>query len=139
MRLLPVTLAIIFIAASANQSVAQQAAQSAKTATPADEVVQATLAKRVRPVYPHMAEAARVQGIVTVKASVDQFGKVRSAEIVQSPSDLLNDAALAAVRQWEYKPATVKGVPISTSVSVEIPFYLPDKTALPLPKARPKK
>ena len=139
MRWLPVTLGIILIAASASHAVAEQPAQNSKPVTPADEISQPTLIRRVRPVYPPIAAAAKTQGVVVVKATVDQFGKVRVAEILRSPSDLLSEAALTAVRQWEYRPATVKGVPISAPVTVEIPFYSSDKTALlPLPKP-PKK
>ena len=137
MRWFKVTLAIIVIAASSGYAAAQQPAQNPK---PVDDLIQPTLTKRVRPVYPHTAEAARVQGVVVLKASIDRMGKVSNVEIVRSPSDMLNEAAIAAVRQWEYKPATVKGVPISSSVDVELPFYLSDKSALaPAPKARPKK
>jgi len=137
MRWLPVTVGILLIAASASHAVAQQPAQNSKPVTPADEVSQPTLIRRVRPVYPPIAEAARVQGVVVVKATIDQAGKVKAAEILRSPNDFLSEAAVTAVRQWEYRPAAVKGVPISTTTTVEIPFYLADKTALPLP--RPKK
>lgn len=136
MRWLPVTLGIILIAASASHAVAQQPAQNSKAVAPADEVSAPVLTRRVRPVYPPIAEAAKTQGVVVVKATIDRTGKVSAAEIVRSPADLLSEAAIAAVRQWEYRPATVKGVPISTAVNVEIPFYPANKPALPwaLPK-----
>jgi TonB family protein len=138
MRRLPVTLGIILIAASASHAFAQQPAQTPKPVAVADEVSQPTLVRRVRPVYPPIAEAGKVQGVVVLKATVDPTGKVRTAEIVRSPNQFLSEAALSAIRQWEYRPATVKGVPISADVNVEIPFYSSDKSALPLPP-RPKK
>ena len=67
MRWLPVTLGIILIAASASDAVAQQPAQNSKAVAPADEV-SAPVLTDASPVYPPIAEAAKTQGVVVVKA-----------------------------------------------------------------------
>jgi TonB family protein len=60
-----------------------------------------TKIKDVKPVYPAIAQSARVAGVVTVEATIGPDGKVIDARVVRS-IPLLDQAALDAVRQWEY-------------------------------------
>ena len=57
--------------------------------------------KDVAPVYPAIAQSARVQGDVVIEATIDEEGKVADTRVVKSVP-LLDQAALDAVRQWEY-------------------------------------
>ena len=57
--------------------------------------------KDVKPVYPAIAQSARVAGAVTIEATIGADGKVIDAKVVRS-IPLLDQAALDAVRQWEY-------------------------------------
>jgi TonB family protein len=60
---------------------------------------------------PQIAVSARVFGDVRVKLEVDRAtGAVRRAVIVQG-LPLLNDATLAAVRQWRFKPGRRPRIP----------------------------
>jgi periplasmic protein TonB len=77
----------------------------------------------VRPVYPPLALAARVQGIVIVEATIGADGRVVNARILRSVP-LLDQAALDAVRQWEYVPTTLNGVPVPVIMSVTVTFQL---------------
>lgn len=77
--------------------------------------------KDVRPVYPAIAQSARVSGSVTIEATVDAEGKVREARVVRSVP-LLDQAALDAVRQWEYEPSLVNGKPVPVVVTVTVNF-----------------
>ena len=56
--------------------------------------------KDVKPVYPAMAQSARVAGAVTIEMTIGPDGKVIDAKVVRS-IPLLDQAALDAVRQWE--------------------------------------
>lgn len=78
----------------------------------------------VAPVYPTVALAARVRGLVIIEATIDTQGKVQEARVLRSDSPLLNDAALAAVRQWIYTPTLLNGVPVSVVMTVTVNFQL---------------
>jgi len=82
-----------------------------------------TKIKDVKPVYPTIAQSARVTGVVTIDATIGQDGKVMDAKVVRS-IPLLDQAALDAVRQWEYTPSLLNGVPVPVLVTVTINFTL---------------
>ena len=77
--------------------------------------------KDVQPVYPALAQSARVSGEVTIEATIGPDGKVIDAKVVRS-IPLLDEAALTAVRQWEYLPTMLNGVPVPVLVTVTINF-----------------
>jgi len=77
--------------------------------------------KDVKPIYPAIAQSARVAGAVTVEATIGPDGKVIDAKVVRS-IPLLDQAALDAVRQWEYTPPLRNGVPVPVIVTVTINF-----------------
>lgn len=77
--------------------------------------------KNVVPEYPPVAKSARVGGLVQIQATIGPDGKVRDAEVTKSVP-LLDQAALAAVRQWEYRPTRVKGVAVPVIVNVAVEF-----------------
>ena len=80
-----------------------------------------TKVKDVKPVYPAIAQSARVAGAVTIEATIGEDGKVIDAKVVRS-IPLLDQAALDAVRQWEYMPSLLNGVPVPVLVTVTINF-----------------
>jgi TonB family protein len=77
--------------------------------------------KDVKPVYPAIAQSARVAGAVTIEATIGPDGKVMDAKIVRS-IPLLDQAALDAVLQWEYTPTLLNGVPVPVLMTVTINF-----------------
>jgi TonB family protein len=77
--------------------------------------------KDVPPVMPEAARRAGVIGIVIVEATIDAQGRVSNARILRS-IPLLDQAALEAVRQWEYEPVLVNGVPQRVVMTVTVPF-----------------
>ena len=79
----------------------------------------------VPPVYPVAAIAAKVEGVVVVEAKIDVTGRVTEARILRSIA-LLDQAALDAVRQWEFEPVVIDAigeVPIIAALTVS--FKLP--------------
>jgi TonB family protein len=80
-----------------------------------------TKIKDVKPIYPAIAQSARVAGVVTIEATIGEDGKVIDAKVVRS-IPLLDQAALDAVRQWEYMPSLLNGVPVPVLVTVTINF-----------------
>ena len=83
---------------------------------------------RVAPTYPPKAEQLSLEGWVVVVFTVAGDGSVKDAKVRESTSNLFDEAALAAVSQWRYKPLTTKkGVATEQpGVSVIISFKIPD-------------
>src|SRR4051812_14328452 len=79
--------------------------------------------KDAAPAYPAIARAARVQGVVVVEATIGVNGRVRDARILRS-IPLLDAAALDAVRQWEYTPTRLNGIPVAIVMTVTVNFRL---------------
>jgi TonB family protein len=78
----------------------------------------------VRPVYPAIAQTARVQGVVIVEVTIDEQGRVSDARVLRS-IPLLDIAAVEAVRQWEFTPTLLNGAPVSVIMTTTIQFMLP--------------
>ena len=76
-----------------------------------------------QPVYPVIAQAARVEGIVIIEATIDKGGRIINARILRSVP-LLDQAAAEAVRQWEFTPTLLNGVPVPVVMTVTVSFKL---------------
>jgi TonB family protein len=87
------------------------------------EVVAPVKIRDVAPVCPQEAIRARVEGKVVVEAIIDVYGNVQEVKILES-IPLLDDAALEAVKQWKYTPATVDGKPSPIVMTVNVNFEL---------------
>jgi protein TonB len=79
--------------------------------------------REVNPVYPPIAQAARIQGIVIIEATIGADGRVVDARVLRSVP-MLDQAALDAVRQWEYTPTMLNGVPVPVIMTVTVQFTL---------------
>ena len=77
----------------------------------------------VAPVYPPIARAANVEGVVIVKAVLGADGRVREARILRSIR-LLDAAAIAAVEQWKFTPTLLNGQPVPVVMTVTVVFSL---------------
>lgn len=87
------------------------------------EVKPVQLISAVQPVYPQMARSQRVSGDVKIDALIDENGRVTGMKIVGGPV-LLHQAAMDALRQWKYRPATLDGKAVSMHLVVTIQFRL---------------
>jgi protein TonB len=74
-------------------------------------------------VYPPVAQAARVQGVVILEAVIGPSGRVTDVKVLRSVP-LLDDAAIEAVRQWVYTPTLLNGVPIPVIMTVTVNFTM---------------
>ena len=84
---------------------------------------QPTKIKDVRPVYPPIAQTARVSGVVIVEARIEGDGRVSQARVLRS-IPLLDQAALDAVTQWEFQPTLMNGVPVPVIMTLTVNFTL---------------
>jgi protein TonB len=79
--------------------------------------------KDVRPVYPPIAQSARVSGVVIIEATIGPDGRVKDAKVLRS-IPLLDQAALDAVKQWQFTPTLLNGVPVPVIMTVTVNFTL---------------
>jgi TonB family protein len=87
------------------------------------QIRQPTQLRRVNPVYPQDAQAARVQGVVILEVVIGVDGFVRDPRILRS-IPLLDQAALDAVSQWQYSPTLLNNVPVPVIMTVTVQFTL---------------
>jgi TonB family C-terminal domain len=82
------------------------------------------LVRKVNPVYPEEAAKNKVQGTVVLEAVIDESGKVKALRMLKSPDPLLTEAALAAVKSWEYEPFIQDGKAKKVAFTVTVTFAL---------------
>ncbi len=95
---------------------------SAETTTP--EVVHPTVVKKVIPDYPEGALRSGVEGTVIIEGLVTRHGMIEGATVVAADSPELADAAVRAVRSWEFTPMTTNGEATDTVVRIPVHFSL---------------
>jgi len=83
------------------------------------------IVKMVKPAYPPEAKKKGIQGLVRIDLTVNEKGEVVKA-VVKSGPEALREAALTAVRQWQYKPVGKEFI-----VTVDVNFQLPPKEKAP--------
>ncbi|HEY8021577.1 MAG TPA: TonB family protein [Thermoanaerobaculia bacterium] len=88
-----------------------RAQQDASLAT-GSSATQPKIAYRVNPTYPKELSKKQVEGTVVVELVIDEEGCVTAARVVRGEETGFGDAALAAVRQWIFEPATANGQPV---------------------------
>lgn len=77
----------------------------------------------VPPVYPPIAQSARVGGVVILEAVIAEDGSVRDVHVLRS-IPLLDQAAIDAVRQWRFTPTLLNGQPVPIVMTVTVRFDL---------------
>jgi iron complex outermembrane recepter protein len=92
------------------------------------------LVQRVEAAYPPAAVAQRREATVTLEVTVDAAGHIGDPKVVQSGGQDFDDAALAAVRQWVFKPAEESGKPVAVRIRIPFSFQLPPLPPLPEPE-----
>jgi protein TonB len=86
-------------------------------------VTRGLLIQRVEPAYPPLARAARVQGEVVLQAIIDRDGNIQNLQLM-SGHPMLVPSAIAAVKQWRYKPYLLNGNPVEVETSITVIFTL---------------
>jgi protein TonB len=75
----------------------------------------------VPPVYPPLASRARVSGTVVLEATLTAQGTVEEIRVI-SGHPLLVQAAIECVRQWQYEPTYLNGVPVPIILTAKVHF-----------------
>ena len=73
------------------------------------------------PIYPPLASKARVSGLVVLEATLTEQGTVEAIKVI-SGHPLLVDAAINCVKQWQYEPTLLNGIPVSVILTAKVRF-----------------
>lgn len=79
--------------------------------------------RHVAPIYPAMAQQARIEGMVIIEAIIGVDGRVKEARVLRS-KPFLDEAALDAVKGWIFTPTLLNGVPVPVKMTVTVDFRL---------------
>jgi len=83
----------------------------------------ALLVHRVEPIYPRLAIQTRHEGSVELRAVISTDGSIQSLELI-SGDPLLIQSALAAVREWRYRPTILNGQPVEVDTHITVVYTL---------------
>ena len=88
------------------------------------EIVGGIAGLQGRVVYPDFARRAGIEGRVILQFVVDERGAVSEIAVVQSPNELLSEAAVKALRETQFIPGQQRGRPVKVRFSVPVTFTL---------------
>ncbi len=81
------------------------------------------LIHKIQPTYPALARSARIQGIVVLQAVISKQGTIENVTVLTG-HPLLIPAAIAAVRQWRYRPYILNNEPVEVETQITVNFSL---------------
>jgi protein TonB len=105
------------------QPVEKPAAQPARAVKVGGVVAEANLIRRIQPLYPPLAKAARVSGIVRFAAVISKEGRIENLQLL-SGHPLLVQTSREAILQWQYRPTLLNGQPVEVITEIAVQFTL---------------
>lgn len=114
-QMMPVSMPTIPVASS--QTLAEPVAVS-------EETERALLVRSMKPDYPAEARPQKLHGPVVLQATIARDGSVEDLKIVRGYF-VLGKAAIAAVKQWQFKPYVINGKAVRTQTQITVNFDLP--------------
>jgi TonB family protein len=100
----------------------QESAESGSPLRVGGDVKAPVLVKRVEATSTPEAILNRISGIVIIEALIDETGHVSDARVLKPLPFGLDAAAVAAVKQWEFKPGTLNGKPVPVLFNLTVQF-----------------
>lgn len=86
------------------------------------EVKAPVLIRKIDPVYPQAFVRVGLPSTVVVRCVIDRNGQVRTPEVIVTGRKPFDDAVIAAVQQWRYTPASLRGVAVDSYLDVTVHF-----------------
>jgi len=87
------------------------------------KMLEGSLIRKVQPSYPPLAKTARIQGPVVLFAVISRSGTIDNLRVL-SGHPMLVEAAIAAVKQWQYRPYILNQEPIEVETQITVNFVL---------------
>jgi periplasmic protein TonB len=97
--------------------------QPVKPLVPGGDIRVPQKIRHVAPIYPSIARANGVEGVVILEAVIGENGRVKNVRVLRS-IQLLDQAAVDAVRQWQFTPTLLNGQPVPVVMTVTVSFEL---------------
>lgn len=79
--------------------------------------------KKVEPTYNDIAKNAGIEGVVILEAVIGTDGRAHDIKVLRSLR-FLDEEAVKAVQQWEFKPATLNEEPVEVFFVLTVTFQL---------------
>ena len=110
----------------APQAPTQPAVQVGDLVEPGPDVIPPLATYKAPPTYPPLAARQRLGGSVVMDVLVDENGAPQEIKVVRGikPDLGLDAAAVNAVRNWRFRPATKNGVRVKVHVTLTTTFKL---------------
>jgi TonB family protein len=105
------------------ESLSKLAVETPERVNVANSVTSGLKIKDVAPIYPSDARAAYIQGTVLLRAEISKAGDITDLELIDGPIELAG-SAVAAVRQWKYKPYRLNGEPVTVDTQIQVNYEL---------------
>lgn len=103
------------------------ASGSASVAGSSRSLTEPRMLNYVAPTIPQRALDRKVSGSVTLRFTIDVDGSTRDIKVLQAnPASFFENAAISAVRRWQYERPVVNGRPAEITVVKELIFNTPD-------------
>jgi TonB family protein len=113
-------LSSVIVLASAGGALGQAPAPS--TSQEVRGTIPPRVLKEVKPAYPADALQSGIAGTVELECVVKADGTVGEIKVLKPLEPSLDEAAIAALRQWQFAPGTKDGKPLDTAVTIEMSF-----------------
>jgi TonB family protein len=81
-----------------------------------------SLVRFVPPEYPEIAKSLGLEGSVKLRVKIGIDGKPIQIRIIESSSQLFNDAAIEAIRRSQFSPGMMPSGPVSSWVTIPVVF-----------------
>jgi TonB family protein len=76
------------------------------------------------PPYPPLARTARIEGKVTLQATIAADGSIKNLTVITSSNPLLLTGVIDTVRTWKYKPTIINNQAVEVLTTITINFAL---------------
>ena len=78
----------------------------------------------VVPEFTESARSANYQGTVSIQLIVDPQGNPQNVHVVRHLGNGLDEKAVAAVKQYRFRPAMYQGHPVAVQMIIDVDFHL---------------
>jgi len=120
--------------AAAMETRSREALQGASKAAPhgtpsgvyrvGNGVTAPSLVGKVEPQYTQEAREGKIQGTTLLMVEIFPDGVARNITVARSLEPGLDQKAIDAVSQWQFRPGTKDGVPVTVAATIEVNFRL---------------
>jgi protein TonB len=111
------------ISSSSTLTVVVPRLQPVKRVRISQGVTQGMALSKIEPTYPKIALAARITGVVVLKAIISKEGAIEELQVLEGHPVLI-PAAMEAVKQWRYRPYLLSGEPVEVETTITVTFQI---------------